>query len=378
MNAKTTIRKILFITIWVCIGAGMFTLLLAAINKKNRGQCSDYSITIKGGENNLFVDRKDVEQLLMKATGGNIKGEQVSSFKLNDLEQVLKNNTWISDAELYFDNHDVLHISITEKEPVARIFTTGSNSFYIDSAGKKLPLSNMMSARVTVFTGFTDRKALSAKDSLLLNDVRIMANYIHNDPFWTAQVAQVDITADKTFEMIPLIGNHIVKLGNAENIDQKFRRLMIFYQQVLSKTGFDKYKVIDVQYKGQVVTSKYAGDPKVDSMQLRKNIEKLLKQSIEVHYDSIIRTVQTGDKYIIDTTGTNLLNDTENPEHKINPNPGLSISSPAITNKDGGQAEKPESTIPEKKTYKTKNVENKKPKAVMPKKPVEDENGGYN
>ena len=114
MNAKTTIRKILFITIWVCIGAGMFTLLLAAI-KKNRGQCSDYSITIKGGENNLFVDRKDVEQLLMKATGGNIKGEQVSSFKLNDLEQVLKNNTWISDAELYFDNHDVLHISITEK-----------------------------------------------------------------------------------------------------------------------------------------------------------------------------------------------------------------------------------------------------------------------
>lgn len=45
---------------------------------------------------------------------------------------------------------------------------------------------------------------------------------------------------------------------------------MVFYKQVLSKTGFDKYKVIDVQYKGQVVASKYAGNAKVDSVQLRK------------------------------------------------------------------------------------------------------------
>ena len=76
--------------------------------------------------------------------------------------------------------------------------------------------------------------------------------------------------------MIPVVGNHLVKLGNGENIDEKFQRLMVFYKQVLSKTGFDKYKVIDVQYKGQVVASKYAGNAKVDSVQLRKNVEKLL------------------------------------------------------------------------------------------------------
>ena len=56
--------------------------------------------------------------------------------------------------------------------------------------------------------------------------------------------------------MIPVVGNHMVKLGNGENIEQKFNRLFIFYKQVLSKTGFDKYKTIDVQYAGQVVASK--------------------------------------------------------------------------------------------------------------------------
>lgn len=356
----------------------MFTLLMAAISKKNKGQCKDYSIIIKGADNNQFVDKGDVEQLLMKATMGNIKGVQVSSFKLGELEQMLEQNKWISDAKLYFDNHDVLHISITEKGPVARVFTTNNNSFYIDSTGNKMPLSDKIIARVTVFTGFPDRKVLTAKDSMLLNDVRIMANYINNDPFWMAQVAQMDIVADKTFEMIPLVGNHVVKLGNAENIDQKFRRLMIFYQQVLSKTGFDKYKVIDVQYKGQVVVSRYAGDPKVDSVQLRKNIEKLLKQSIEAQNDAVVKTMLIADKYKIDTVDTDLPKDSENPEQKMNPNPGLSISTPAISDKDGGQAEKKVSTASVRKTNKPRKEEKKQPKAVMPKKPVEDENGGYN
>lgn len=378
MNAKTTIKKILFITIWVCIGAGMFTLLMAAISKKNKGQCRDYAITIKGTKDYLFIDKKDVEQMLMKATGGKIKGVQVSSFKLGNLEQMLEQNTWISDAELYFDNHDVLHVSVVEREPIARIFTTGSNSFYIDSTGKKLPLSDKISARVTVFTGFPERKTLSVKDSLLLNEIRFMANYIHNEPFWLAQVAQVDIAADKTFEMIPLVGNHLVKLGSAENVDQKFRRLMIFYQQVLSKTGFDKYKVIDVQYKGQVVASRYAGDAKVDSVQLRKNVEKLLQQYTDAQNDTVMRTIPVTEKYKIYTVDNDLPKDNENPEHKGDPNPGLSISTPAISAKNGGQAEKPGTSVQPKKTSQPKKDEMKQPKAVMPKKPAGDDNGGYN
>ena len=46
-----------------------------------------------------------------------------------------------------------------------------------------------------------------------------------------AQVAQIDITSEQMnweFEMIPVIGNHIVKLGNGENIAQKFQSLVCF------------------------------------------------------------------------------------------------------------------------------------------------------
>ena len=365
MNAKTTIRKFLFIAMWLCIGGGMFTLLLAAISNKNKGKCKDYRIVIKGAYNNFFIDKKDVEQLLMNSIKGDIKERPVTSFNLHELEQKLEQNKWIEEAQLYFDNQEVLHVTVIEKEPVARIFTKEGDSFYIDRLGRKLPLSDKMSARVPVFTNFPDKKILTSKDSLLLNDVRVTANFIVNDPFWMSQVAQIDITPERDFEMIPVVGNHLVKLGNGENIAEKFRRLLLFYKQVLSKTGFDKYKIINVQYKGQVVVSKFAGDPKIDSVQLRKNVEKLLQQARDAQNDTVIRAMQVTGKYIIDVdsasapaTDLPVMNNI-NPEKHNNPNPRLSISSPPVPLRDGGgQAVKPE----------PKETGNKKPKAVMPKK----------
>ena len=37
----------MFVAIWLVIGGGMVTLLLAAITKKKRGLCSDYTIELK-------------------------------------------------------------------------------------------------------------------------------------------------------------------------------------------------------------------------------------------------------------------------------------------------------------------------------------------
>ena len=382
MNAKSTIRKILFVTVWLCIGGGMFTLLLAAISKRNKGLCKDYSIVIKGSLNNYFLDKNDIEQQLKKATKGSIKGQPLSSMNLHELEKMLENNTWISDAELYIDNQEVLHISVTEKEPVARIFNTEDNSFYIDKSGIKMPLSGKLSARVPVFTGFPAKKIFVAVDSMLLRKVTVMANYIVNDSFWLAQVAQIDITPERTFEMIPVVGNHIVKMGEGENIERQLNRLMVFYKQVLSKTGFDKYKVIDVRYAGQVVASRYAGNSKVDSIQLKKNVEKLLQQSRDAENDTVVRVLPVVQKTLVDdeaifTPMEEVKTSATNPEKHNNPNLVKSFS-------ETKPVEKKISKPIERKGDKPKPVKDdkpgpaeKKPKAVMPPKVTEDPNGGY-
>lgn len=371
-------------TIWLVIGGGMFTLLLAAISSKKKGICNGYEIVLKGPGNQFFISKNEVELILKKAASGPIKGQPAESFRLHEMEEMLEKNVWISDAELFVDKNDILHATITEKEPRARLFTTTGQSFYIDQEGREMPLSDKVSARVPVFTGYPARALRTGPDSILLAGIRTIASYISKDSFWKAQVAQVDITPDGNFEMIPVIGNHLVKLGDAENIPAKFNRLLVFYREILSKSGFDKYKLIDVQYRGQVVASRYAGDPKVDSIQLRKNVENLLKQSIEAATDTVVKILPQFNSLETDSSAAGETFPAEKTNSTPKPVTGTKepIKTPGkkettTTNKDTKKETKKISGPDAEKTA-GKTSEERKPKAVMPKKPVEEENGGYN
>lgn len=281
------------------ICAGLLVLLVAAIGKKNREHCSDLAITIRGVQNNFFLDQKDVLSIISTATGGKIKGQTISTINLRKLEQLLEKNTWIQDAELYFDNQDVLHVIVYEREPIARVFALDGKSFYLDSSAYVIPLSDKKTADVPVFTSFPTTRNMSDKDSVLLKDIRNISQYIISHDFWMSQVEQVDITPARNFEMVPTIGNHVVKLGDGNDIAQKFHRLFVFYKDVMSKTGFEKYSIVDVQFAGQVIGSR-SQLAKVDSVQLRKNVEQLLRESQEMQQDSLPQQInQTTEKPLI-------------------------------------------------------------------------------
>jgi hypothetical protein len=72
MNTKATIQKVLFIIFWICIGGGMLTLLIAAIGKKKKEVCSDFSISIKSHNENYFVDEQTISKLLKAGIGTEI------------------------------------------------------------------------------------------------------------------------------------------------------------------------------------------------------------------------------------------------------------------------------------------------------------------
>jgi cell division protein FtsQ len=276
---------------WLVICTGMLTLLIAAMRKQKAELCKGYEIIIKGERpDNFFLDQQGISRVLKTSAKGSIRGQVKTAFNLQQMEQALENNVWIKDAQLYFDNKAVLHISVEEREPVARVFTVGGRSFYLDKDEKMMPLSDKAIAKVPVFTGFPDKKRLTKDDSIMVHDINTTAQYILGNSFWTSQVAQVDIVNDCGagcwgFEMIPIVGRHVVKLGTGEDIDKKFQRLYVFYQQVLSRMGLDHYKAIDVRFAGQVIGAK-SDNPKVDSVQTTKRIAELLRHAEEMNKET--------------------------------------------------------------------------------------------
>ena len=270
---------------WLGVGIGMGTVITAAMRVQETGVCKGYEIKIEGFKKDmLFTSEEQIAALLKAATKGDITGQRKSEFNLPVIEDLLEQSAWVYNADLYFDNNNILHANVTERKPLARLFTSLGASFYIDEAGRHIPLSEKISLDLPVFTGYPAKKIMNSTDSVLMQNIIATASFISSDPFWNAQVAQIDINncgADCwNMEMIPVVGNHKVDLGDGTDIVSKFHRLYLFYDQVLKRTGFDKYQKIDVQYNGQVIGVK-GNYNKVDSIQLRKNIEHLLQQSRE-------------------------------------------------------------------------------------------------
>jgi cell division protein FtsQ len=286
--SKYTIRKILAAAIWIVIGAGTIVILVAAIEKRNNQRCARIDIRITGVQNNFFIDKKEVISILEKTNEGKPEKMPLHSIDLASMETALKESQWIKNAELFFDNNNVLQVRITEREPIARIFTTSGSSFYIDSSLTRLPLSDKFSPRLPVFTDFpTDVKVLSKKDSDLIKDIKTLSQFINANPFWMAQIDQVDISPNRNFDLIPKLGDQVIHFGDAENCEEKFNNLLCFYKQVLTKLGWTRYNAIDVQFKGQVVAVRRgANEIKMDSLRSIQIMKALIAEAQQHTNDS--------------------------------------------------------------------------------------------
>lgn len=353
-------KKIWNNAVWFILGAVAVVLLVSAITKTNNSACTDLHVEINGEGDNFFVDEKDIARLLQ--ADDKLIGKQQKDIDIRVLEAKLESEKWIANADLFFDNKYVLQVKVQENEPVARLFTVNGNSFYIDSTGMRLPLSDKRSARVPMFTSFpSDRTRLSRPDSLVMATVMELSMIIHNTPFWNAQVAQIDITPDG-FDMIPTIGNHVVILGKEGKMKDKLDRLYSFYKQVWAQVGLEKYEKLDVQFDGQVVAtrrgSNYNG---YDSARAKQALNNMLAKAKEDKEQAIEVAVKPQD--IIKSKKQKQADKEDKPEPKAD---DKAAQKPASAKKILAEENK---VID--KTEASKTEEKRVPKAVMGKKDKE-------
>jgi cell division protein FtsQ len=250
---KEILKRILLITLWVGVASVSVVLLVAATRKHATDVCEKVIVDIFSGDKGGYIREKEVLDRISGNHPELLTGTKINNISLSQLESVLEQHLWIRNAEMFFDNKNILHIEIEERVPVARVFSVGGESFYVDEKGVQLPVNGNQIANVPVFTGFPQiTYPLLIRDSLLLIQVRDMGNYILKDPFWKAQIDQINIE-NYQMELIPKLGKHQIFFGEGNMVDAKFKRLMLFYKQIMKKTGWNYYSQLDVRYDKQLV-----------------------------------------------------------------------------------------------------------------------------
>ncbi|WP_143304939.1 cell division protein FtsQ/DivIB [Chitinophaga vietnamensis] len=259
-KATNILKKLGIAALWGGALTGFVVLLVAANKVKDESKCKSIQVKFNGRDDNFFIEAKDIKALLTKDKNLNPVGKPIGSIDIRQLENIISTDPWVKNAELYFDNQRQLNIKVTQREPVARVFTFSGNSFYLDEAGERIPVSSRYAARVPVFTGFpTDAEKLQKADSLLSAQVVDMGSYILQSPFWMAQVEQLMITPDRKFEFIPKLGDHVIAFGEGNDIDKKFTKLLAFYKEGLNKVGWNNYSRINIAFENEVVCTRKDG-----------------------------------------------------------------------------------------------------------------------
>ena len=304
MVKKRIIINILLAVIWTAMGSGTIVLLIAAIRIKDSKKCTGVEINIKGVSNNFFVDKHDILSTISSKSDGGPLDKIVSSFDLQGIELELEKNIWVKSAQLFFDNNERLQVNVVEREPVARVFNSSGTTFYIDNEVSMLPLSEKFSARLPVFTSFpSDKKVLLPSDSSLLRDIISVSLAIQKDSFCMAMIEQIDITAQHTFEMLPKLGNAVIVLGDAKNIEKKLAKLRLFYKEIVVKAGWNKYSEINIQYDNQVVGKrKGVDDVKSDSLRTLELIQRIAENAQRMAEDSLQTIVQDNEANTVNSS----------------------------------------------------------------------------
>lgn len=244
------------------IGAVLFAatvVLMGFIGTKSSMQaCTAMRVILLGNES--FIEQKDIAALLVEKFG-ELEGRTLESIPIHQIEQELRQIPYVFSAMVTTDMDGLLTVRIKQREAVVRVINRGAPDFYIDHEGHKMPVSPKYVPRVPVVNGFISEPfdgTLDSTKSRLVADVFNIAKYISADSLWSSQVVQLYVNEQHDIELVPRVGGQQIILGNADSLQTKFEKLLLFYQRIVPKTGVNAYKSVNLKFAGQIVCERNA------------------------------------------------------------------------------------------------------------------------
>ncbi len=248
--------------------AFLFAGISFASYKQNELKCADVKIQIDESDGQYFIQPEDIRRMLNDQTKFSTE-TPVSNINISLLEKLIENNPFISNAEVYSTIDGNLNIYVQQRKPVIRIFNTVDESFYIDEHGVYMPLSDEYTARVVCANGYlleryvdksvfvtTENKTTTATNPKSTQQLYEVAMYLEENAYLKSLIEQMYYTPMGDIELIPKIADQRIIIGDSKDLPMKFEKLLMFYNRAVVQTGWEKYSVINLKFKDQVVCTK--------------------------------------------------------------------------------------------------------------------------
>jgi cell division protein FtsQ len=225
---------------------GVLVFLYSFSSERNSHRKLQKSEVVFVGNNNIFVKQEVVNKLLIenKLDARSIEKIEVD---LNTIEKSINNHPMIQKSEVFVSVDGVLKALVVQKTPIARVVTQ-NGSFYIDSEGNTMPLSENYAAHVPLVSGAISKENCASMYPFLMQ--------IYKDDFLKKNIISVEVLNNKDV----LLGNRNydfkIEFGKLKEIERKFKNYKAFFQKSVADNSIEKYKKITLKFTQQVVCTK--------------------------------------------------------------------------------------------------------------------------
>jgi cell division protein FtsQ len=245
---------------------------------------SKVNIKVSYGVSDTIVLATNINESL-KIEFGDFLKKQRKDIDQKKIESFLMQNPYIEQAQVYQTLKGVLNIEIKQREPIVRIYTLRNKEYYIDKLGKVILIDDNQLTDVVVASGNVDINNSNLDKNLdtidienkkgfdkTLSNIYYIAQKLASDSILNYQIDQIYVPAKGNYELIPKIGNYIIRIGENKDLEEELIKLRYLYKEAFSRNGWDNYSFVDLRFRHQVVCTKKGGiEATIDSSQTTTN-----------------------------------------------------------------------------------------------------------
>ena len=233
---------------------GMLALIAFAERKGSDKKYEALEVYVQGISDVYFVDEKEIRQLLENEFPNLRPGISLEEVSIKQIEDKVENHPFVKNAEVFMDLKGKVVVKIDQYRPVARIIRPSAAHGYISSEGVILPTSPNYTTRVLTIEGPMAESLLSKDDvSKEHADLLQLIHFIEKDDFWKAQIAGIEINKNKEVKLFQQVGKQVIEIGRPTDIEEKFKKISLFYKEILPSKGWETYSRVNVKYKDQII-----------------------------------------------------------------------------------------------------------------------------
>ena len=184
----------------------------------------------------------------------------LDSIDLYRIEDILVSRSPILSCEAYVTTHGVLKISVRQRKPSLK-FQAKDYGFYSTADGFLLPLKKDFDEELMTVVGHIPLDTADCAkgrpedpaDQEWLKRIVKLHGFINSSDIWKDRIKTLHCESSGEITIRLEDRNESFLFGHPKDLEKKFAKMQIYYERITADKGDDRYDVVDLRFKDQIV-----------------------------------------------------------------------------------------------------------------------------